>query len=409
VNSALDLLRLLVVPFFAWAAYTDVRTRRIPNRVWPPLFVAGVVLLVLTMQRALAPGAPYASVALPAAVISLGVVAPVAYLFWLFGGFGGADAKALLVLSLLFPIYPAYEVAGVLFPLPGNENALGSFAFTILTNTVLAGVLYPLALSVRNAANGEFALPMFLGKRVHADSVDDRYGTLMERNDGMDAGSLDLDALRMYLRWRGETLDAVRSNASELRDPNSLPASPNDPGDGNITAGAAESDAGAEGDESGAAADASAVTDAAASDDAAAPDGGDRDRAASAGTDGADAGGPDSGDADAGAPDSDDAESEGVASDGVESANAASDDDPEDGDPEDGEFEDAWGADAFLEDVEGDAYGTSPDALRGGLDVLATAEKVWVSPGIPFIVPMFVGLLVALTVGDLVTVAIDLL
>jgi len=349
VNSVLDLLRLLVVPFFAWAAYTDVRTRRIPNRVWPPLFVAGVVLLALTLQRALAPGAPYASVALPAAVISLGVVAPIAYLFWLFGGFGGADAKALLVLSLLFPIYPAYEVAGVVLPLPGNENALGSFAFTILTNTVLAGVLYPLALSVRNAANGEFALGMFLGKRVHAGSVDERYGTLMGRNDGMDAGSLDLDAVRMYLQWRGETLDGVRSHASELRDPGTLPDAPNDPGDGNVDASAAGSGSEAE--------------------DAVAPDGGDRDP---------------------------DAEATGA------------DAEPGGGDAADVEYEDAWGADAFLDDIEGDAYGTSPDALRAGLEVLATAEKVWVSPGIPFIVPMFVGLVLALTVGDLVTIGIDL-
>ena len=359
MNSALDLLRLLVVPFFAWAAYTDVRTRRIPNRVWPPLFVAGVVLLALTLQRALAPGAPYASVALPAAVISLGVVAPIAYLFWLFGGFGGADAKALLVLSLLFPIYPAYEVAGVVLPLPGNENALGSFAFTILTNTVLAGVLYPLALSVRNAANGEFALGMFLGKRVHAGSVDERYGTLMGRNDGMDAGSLDLDAVRMYLQWRGETLDRVRSHGSELRDPGTLPDAPNDPGDGNVDASAAGSGSGSEGE------------------DPVAPDGGDRDP-------------------DAEATDAD------LETDGADA-------ETDDGDAADVEYEDAWGADAFLDDVEGDAYGTSPDALRAGLDVLATAEKVWVSPGIPFIVPMFVGLVLALTVGDLVTVAVDLL
>jgi preflagellin peptidase FlaK len=372
-NSVLDLLRLLVVPFFAWAAYTDVRTRRIPNRVWPPLFVAGVVLLVLTVQRAIAPGAPYASVALPGAVISLGVVAPVAYLFWLFGGFGGADAKALLVLSLLFPIYPAYEVAGIVFPLPGNENALGSFAFTILTNTVLAGVLYPLALSVRNAANGEFALPMFLGKRVRVGSLEERYGTLMRRNDRMDAGSLDLDALRMYLTWRGETLDGVRANADELRDPATLPDTPNDPGDGNVDGSATESDSRSDDGDAPGPEDSAASGDALAVEDAPAADGGDRN------------------------------------SGGNEDVDAAEAD--EDGSVDSGgtEYEDAWGADAFLEDIEGDAYGTSPEALRAGLDLLVTAEKVWVSPGIPFIVPMFVGLVVALTVGDLVTVAIGLL
>ena len=350
-NSVLDLLRLLVVPFFAWAAYTDVRTRRIPNRVWPPLFVAGVVLLALTVQRGLAPGYPFASNVLPAAVVSLGVVAPVAYLFWLFGGFGGADAKALLVLSLLFPIYPVYEVAGVVLPLPGNENPLGSFAFTILTNTVLAGVLYPLALFARNAANGEFALPMFLGKRVDAGSVDDRYGTLMGRNDGMTAGSLDLDALRMYLRWRGASLDAVRGRADELRDPATLPAQPNDPTDGNVDAHASTTESTAEEPE---------PAEAAAADRS--------------------------------------------ASDVDESAGVASESTPD----EDDGVEDPWGAEAFLDDIEGDAYGTSPESLRAGLDVLAASERVWVSPGIPFVVPMFVGLVLALTVGDLVTAGMSL-
>jgi preflagellin peptidase FlaK len=358
VNSALDLLRLLVVPFFAWAAYIDVRTRRIPNKVWPPLFVVGVVLLAVTMGRALAPGAPYASVALPGAVVSLGVVAPIAYLFWLFGGFGGADAKALLVLSLLFPIYPAYEIAGVVFPPPGNENALGSFAFTILTNTVLAGVLYPLALAARNGANGEFALPMFLGKRVDADSVGERYGTLMGRNDGMDAGSLDLDALRMYLQWRGETLEGVRSNASDLRHPDSLPDSPNDPGDGNVDS--------------------------------------DRDVATTGDSTATDGGGQPPMDADSTSRAAASGDHEGPTDEDVTAATSGV------------EYDDAWGAEAFLDDIEGDAYGTSPDALRAGLDVLASARKVWVSPGIPFIVPMFAGLVVALAVGDLVTVAIGL-
>nr|WP_193570800.1 prepilin peptidase [Halorubellus sp. JP-L1] len=367
-------MRLLVVPFFAWAAYTDVKTRRIPNRVWPPLFVAGVVLLALTVQQALAPGAPYASRVLPGMVVSLGVVGPVAYLFWLFGGFGGADAKALLVLALLFPIYPAYDVAGVVLPLPGNENALGSFAFTILTNTVVVGVLYPTALAARNAANGEFSLPMFLGKRVPASAVVDQYGTLMGTNDGMDAGSLDLDALRMYLTWRGTTLAAVRGNADELRDPASLPEDRNDPGGGQVAEGIDD--------------------ECVDSEPARAPDHGD-------GAVDSDAEPDVSGTID------DTAGEDAASEDDTAGEDAASEDDA--ASEEDGTYEDAWGAELFLEEVEGDAYGTSPDALRDGLDVLADAEGVWVSPGIPFIVPMFLGLVLALTVGDLLSAAVPML
>jgi len=37
-----DALRLfVVVPVFAWAALQDVRTRRLPNRLWPPLYAFG--------------------------------------------------------------------------------------------------------------------------------------------------------------------------------------------------------------------------------------------------------------------------------------------------------------------------------------------------------------------------------
>jgi preflagellin peptidase FlaK len=63
--------------------------------------------------------------------------------------------------------------------------------------------------------------------------------------------------------------------------------------------------------------------------------------------------------------------------------------------------DDPWGAEAFLDDIEGSAYGTTPETLREGLDVLVDEEVVWVSPGMPFIVPMFAGLLVSLVYGDL--------
>jgi preflagellin peptidase FlaK len=68
--------------------------------------------------------------------------------------------------------------------------------------------------------------------------------------------------------------------------------------------------------------------------------------------------------------------------------------------------DDPWGAEAFLEDVEGTAYGTTPRKLREGLDVITEPgrETVWYTPGIPFVVPMFAGLVVALTYGDLLFV-----
>jgi preflagellin peptidase FlaK len=54
-----------------------------------------------------------------------------------------------------------------------------------------------------------------------------------------------------------------------------------------------------------------------------------------------------------------------------------------------------------LEDIDSTAYGTSPGDLREGLDALTIDERVWITPGIPFLVPLFFGLCLALVYGDL--------
>ncbi|MCH7661326.1 MAG: hypothetical protein IH933_12355, partial [Euryarchaeota archaeon] len=121
----------------------------------------------------------------------------------------------------------------------------------------------------------------------------------------------DLDALRMYLRWRDTTLSDLRTEPARYRNPNSLPTEPHPAGDGMIT------------------------------------DGG-------------------------------------------------------------GNVEDDWGAAAFLDDV-GSAYGTTPEGLREGLSLLTTRDTVWISPGIPFLVPILCGLLISLTYGDLLMTILSVL
>ncbi|MGB9964543.1 A24 family peptidase C-terminal domain-containing protein [Halobacterium sp. CBA1126] len=299
-----DLLRLLVVPALGWAAVRDVRTRRVPNGLWRPLVLLGAVLVVWEGYAAL--GTPYAFQPFAVRVaFSLLFVVPLAYAFWYVGGFGGADARAFMTLAVLYPTYPAYELLG--YSLPLVDTNLGVFSLTILTNTVLLGLAYPLALGARNALVGEFSVVMFVGRRVPVAALPDTHGSLLETSDGFTRDGLDLDALRMYLRWRGLALADLRENP-DLRDPETLPDDPNDPTGGAVV------------------------------------------------TDGS-------------------------------------------GDP--------WGAAAFLEDIDSSAYGTTPAALREGLDLVVDRDDVWVTPGVPFIVPLFVGLLLALTFGDLLFWAMD--
>jgi preflagellin peptidase FlaK len=322
-----DLLRLLVVPVFAWAAIRDVRTRRLPNRLWPPLYLFGALLLIWEAVS-LWPFAGFdGRIFLVRAAISLLFVAPLGYAFWYLGAFGGADAKAMIALAVIFPTFPAYEIAGVTLPLVDTQ--LGVFSLTILTNAVLLGLAYPIGLAVLNLVRGEASASMFLARPVATDSLPDRHGRLFEDPDGPARGGLDLDALRMYLRWRGLTLADLRHDPEGLRDPDSV-GETFDPTDGGTHVGP-RTDGGR------------AVEDAA-------PDGEANDAAGAA--------------------------------------------------DRDRDFDDPWAAERFLDDIDHGAYGTDAGTLRDGLDVVAHEDGVLVSPGMPFVVPMTLGLVVSLTYGD---------
>ncbi|EMA52253.1 A24 family peptidase [Halococcus thailandensis] len=304
MNALPDLLRLLSLPLFGWAAVRDVRTRRVPNRTWLPLLVLGAVLLAWDVANVLrgAVSVDPGMVVLRLA-ISLGVVAPLGVLFWRVGAFGGADAKALATLCLLFPFTPLYRPLDSLV-VPLGETS-GVFSLTVLTNAALVGGAVPFVLFARNALAGRVGLVGFLGRPVRWRELPETHGRLLARANGLEAG-LDLDALRMYLRWRETTVETLRASPDRSRDPASLPAERPTPGDGAVEP----------------------LTDG-------------------------------------------------------------------------GERADPWGAAAFLDAVEGSAYGTTPARLRAALDALVRREHLWVTPAIPFLVPLFVGLCLALVYGDL--------
>ncbi len=308
VATGPDLLRLLALPVFAWAAYRDLETRRVSNLTWLPLVVVGTMALAWDLLVVLDGSVLQRRLFAIQLVFSLGFVAPLGYVFWRIGGFGGADAKAIMTLAVIFPVYPAYHALGGTYPIHGAP--LGVFSFTILSNTVLVGLLYPLVLAARNLPRGELTPAMFVGRRVEIDALSNEYGRLLERSDGFTRRGLDLDALRMYLRWRGISISELRSDPERYN--RSIPAAPNEPGGGEIDDCCSK-----------------------------APDG------------------------------------------GIESIE-----------------DDLWGAETFLS--EHSAYGTTPTELREGLDAATESDRaqIWITPGIPFIVPMFFGLVLSLTFGD---------
>lgn len=358
-----DIVRLVVLPVFGYLAWRDIKTRRIPHRTWYPLGALAIVLLlwegytvltgdVSTLEQRLF---------LTQVAISVLFLVPLAYGFWLLGGFGAADTKAFMVIALLLPSYPEYHLwtlgaEGEFATLPVVVTDVGVFSLTVLANTVLVGALYPVALAVKNGATGYVSPGMFVATPIQAEEATSKYGVLLEFSEGRlrDVRSLaelrshfswrrlDLDALRMYLQWRGVSLEAVRENPDAYRDPATLPDEPNPPGSGSI-----------------------ANSDLAVGNTTLEPDGG--------------------------------SATETAVVDSSETKAETARGEATDGD----ELEDSWGAAAFLNDIEGNAYGTTPDLLRDGLETLTAEDVVWISPGIPFIVPMFIGLVLAFTYGDI--------
>lgn len=341
-----DLLRLAAVPLFAWAAYRDVRTRRIPNWVWLPLVAIGIAALAMDAWTASTYSA-YRSLFVVRVVVSLGLVAPLGYVFWRLGGFGGADAKAIMTIALLFPTYPVLYFPQI--ALPFERTALGVFSLTVLTNTVLVGMAIPIGLACRNAVAGRYTSVMFVGRPVTVGEIPHVYGRLLgiDGRQRITSRGLDIDALRMYLRWRGTTLASVCATPTVHRDPESIPIPPNEPGDGSL-ARTSQSPSTPLSDSS---------TDSTLSS---------------------------------------------VPRQFDSNSSIAVYPRP---------LEDPWGAAMFLGDIDGDAYGTTPDQLREGLEMLCSSESesVWITPGIPFLVLVFFGLIISLTYGDIMFTVLETL
>jgi preflagellin peptidase FlaK len=309
VISFADTVRLSLLVLLGVAAYRDIQTRRVPNYVWFPfLTIGGVIFGYELVQRFSYFSSPWVA-SLPLGVVT--IVSVIGYIGWRQGLYGGADAKAIISLAVLFPDAPSIYVDSMVFPL--THSLLNSFSITILTNAVVLSSIYPLLMLINNINSGNLSLPSCLLARRHSvDEIENVHGTLYHSIEESLTPGLDLDALRMYLRWRGSSLSTLVSSPSIHRDPDSIrktfPAT-----DGRID---------------------------------------------------------------------------------VSCASAASSSAPEI------DARDSWGAAAFLNAV-GPAYGTTPMMLRTGLERLSSNDTVWVSPGIPFLVPLFMGTILALTAGNI--------
>lgn len=226
----LDVLRVLVaLPVFLYASYRDVKERLVRDVVWVPLYVFGLLFLLIDLTTGdWTTIAPWVAGNLIFAIV-------IGYILYWTHLFGGADRKALIGLALLFPTYPLLIVFPLVTPpiLEPPMNAANMFSLTILANTALIAILFPLYTLFNNLRDRfEPTRPglMLTAERVPLEETPSRHGKILLTWDFDSNGlvgrflslirtiryGIDTQFLTDYLEWHNSGTDGPDSTLSDL-------------------------------------------------------------------------------------------------------------------------------------------------------------------------------------------------
>lgn len=172
----LDILKLLFcTPFLLYSCYSDIKTRRVSNKLWLIMLGGGIFFVLYDISTY---GASY----IPRLLISAGFIFIFVYALFLLGTFGGADAKSLITLSIILPAYPKLQVSGYTFPL--NRPLIDLFAFGIFGNAVLLTIVVPIGLAIYNLTKMGLQIDnpafIFIGYKTKISELVDRHVKLVQ-------------------------------------------------------------------------------------------------------------------------------------------------------------------------------------------------------------------------------------
>lgn len=203
----LDILKILFcMPFLIYSCYSDIKTRRVTNKLWLVMLAGGSPFIVYDIYRE---GFAY----LPRLIISAGLIFVFVYIIFQLGTFGGADAKSLIVLSIILPAYPTFDVLGVNFPL--NKPLIDLFAFGIFGNAVLMTIIVPVGLATYNLAKMGLHIDkpayIFIGYKAKIKELTGKHIKLIENFEETDG------TVKQYFKRGGmEINDGVISELQAL-------------------------------------------------------------------------------------------------------------------------------------------------------------------------------------------------
>jgi len=172
----LDILKILFcTPYLLYSCYSDIKTRRVTNRLWLVMLAGGAFFVLYDIMTK---GTQYIMLLFLSACLIFVLV----YILFQLGTFGGADAKSLIVISIILPSYPVFSAFGFDFPL--NKPLFDLFSFGILGNAVLLTVVVPLGLGVYNISRMglhiDNPLYIFIGYKSRISDLADKHIKLIQ-------------------------------------------------------------------------------------------------------------------------------------------------------------------------------------------------------------------------------------
>ncbi|MGP8337017.1 MAG: A24 family peptidase C-terminal domain-containing protein [Methanosarcinaceae archaeon] len=139
----MELIKVLIcIPFLLYSCYSDIKTRRVSNNVWPVMLAAGLPFIIYNI---LIYGFPY----FIRMMLSFAFIFVFVYVLFQLNAFGGADAKLIMVISIIIPTFPVIYMSGQVFPLQGVPP-INLFAFSVFSNSVLLTIIVPIGLFLYN-------------------------------------------------------------------------------------------------------------------------------------------------------------------------------------------------------------------------------------------------------------------
>jgi preflagellin peptidase FlaK len=193
----LDILKILFcTPFLLYSCYSDIKTRRVTNKLWLMMLAIGSVFVVYDLWNY---GFSYLFPIFRSSILTFIFV----YILFQLGVFGGADAKSLIVLSIIFPVYPDFSGFPIHDPLSIFRDY---FAFGIFENAVVLTIVVPLCLVFYNLSKMglhiDKPLYAFIGYKTKISELPDkRHIKLIEGFEKINNG------IKFYFKRGGVEID----------------------------------------------------------------------------------------------------------------------------------------------------------------------------------------------------------